>query len=222
MFSLCGFVTTGTTTLCKSTPTLVCVMRTTSPISSSLDAWQEWPCFMENYWMVSCLALDSLLGTFSSLTCTRVYFFHYLGFFIRPFYKMMLGKQISLKDMESVVRTHWCKIINWLKDGKWNETLPCCASAGQWILQLTQVDSGEWPHWAGPEVLYWRGQLWTGAHHSFPHSLKAQNIATEEGFFQHVVLLLYCNLPFQTYQVDLKPSGSDMVVTNENKNEYIE
>ena len=28
------------------------------------------------------------------------------GFFIRPFYKMMLGKQISLKDMESVVRSH--------------------------------------------------------------------------------------------------------------------
>lgn len=26
----------------------------------------------------------------------------------------------------------------------------------------------------------------------------------------------------QTYQVDLKPSGSDMVVTNENKKEYIE
>lgn len=30
----------------------------------------------------------------------------FLGFFIRPFYKMMLGKQISLKDMESVVRSH--------------------------------------------------------------------------------------------------------------------
>lgn len=28
-----------------------------------------------------------------------------LGFFIRPFYKMMLGKPIILKDMESVVRT---------------------------------------------------------------------------------------------------------------------
>lgn len=26
-----------------------------------------------------------------------------LGFFIRPFYKMMLGKQITLNDMESVV-----------------------------------------------------------------------------------------------------------------------
>lgn len=26
----------------------------------------------------------------------------------------------------------------------------------------------------------------------------------------------------QTYQVDLKPSGSDMVVTNDNKKEYIE
>lgn len=29
-------------------------------------------------------------------------------------------------------------------------------------------------------------------------------------------------LRIQTYQVDLKPSGSDMVVTNDNKKEYIE
>lgn len=29
-------------------------------------------------------------------------------------------------------------------------------------------------------------------------------------------------LILQTYQVDLKPSGSDMVVTNDNKKEYIE
>ena len=38
------------------------------------------------------------------------------GFFIRPFYKMMLGKQISLKDMESVVRAHCYllfKILFW-------------------------------------------------------------------------------------------------------------
>lgn len=28
------------------------------------------------------------------------------GFFIRPFYKMMLGKPITLKDMESVVSPH--------------------------------------------------------------------------------------------------------------------
>lgn len=47
-------------------------------------------------------------------------------------------------------------------------------------------------------------------------------ISPSSRFSQHVVLLLYSNLPFQTYQVDLKPSGSDMVVTNENKNEYIE
>lgn len=32
-------------------------------------------------------------------------------------------------------------------------------------------------------------------------------------------LFLSC---IQTYQVDLKPSGSDMVVTNDNKKEYIE
>lgn len=46
---------------------------------------------------------------------------------------------------------------------------PCCIFAGQWILQLSQVDSGERPHWAGPEVLHWWGQLWTGVH---PHSLQ--------------------------------------------------
>lgn len=35
----------------------------------------------------------------------------------------------------------------------------------------------------------------------------------------NIYLFLSC---IQTYQVDLKPSGSDMVVTNENKKEYIE
>lgn len=35
-------------------------------------------------------------------------------------------------------------------------------------------------------------------------------------------LYIYCVFLHQTYQVDLKPSGSDMVVTNENKKEYIE
>lgn len=41
-----------------------------------------------------------------------VFFFLFfsLGFFIRPFYKMMLGKQISLKDMESVVRSNFLKL----------------------------------------------------------------------------------------------------------------
>lgn len=34
--------------------------------------------------------------------------------------------------------------------------------------------------------------------------------------------LFYLDFHSQTYQVDLKPSGSDMVVTNENKKEYIE
>lgn len=34
---------------------------------------------------------------------TNPRFHHILGFFIRPFYKMMLGKQITLNDMESVV-----------------------------------------------------------------------------------------------------------------------
>uniref|UniRef100_A0A672YY76 E3 ubiquitin-protein ligase n=1 Tax=Sphaeramia orbicularis TaxID=375764 RepID=A0A672YY76_9TELE len=67
------------------------------------------------------------------------------GFFIRPFYKMMLGKQISLKDMESVVRL----------------------------------------------------------------TLDLRFCIDEDNFGQ-------------TYQVDLKPSGSDMVVTNENKKEYID
>ena len=42
------------------------------------------------------------------------------GFFIRPFYKMMLGKQIELKDMESV-DTEYYKSLLWIKENDPNE-----------------------------------------------------------------------------------------------------
>ncbi|KAE8284975.1 E3 ubiquitin-protein ligase NEDD4-like [Larimichthys crocea] len=78
------------------------------------------------------------------------------GFFIRPFYKMMLGKQISLKDMESV-------------DSEYYNSL-------KWILE------------------------------NDPTELDLRFCIDEDNFGQ----------------VDLKPSGSDLVVTNENKKEYID
>ncbi|XP_053304154.1 E3 ubiquitin-protein ligase NEDD4-like isoform X4 [Spea bombifrons] len=81
------------------------------------------------------------------------------GFFIRPFYKMMLGKQITLKDMESV-------------DSEYYNSL-------KWILE------------------------------NDPTELDLMFCIDEENFGQ-------------TYQVDLKPNGSDLVVTNENKREYID
>uniref|UniRef100_A0A3B1KHZ1 HECT-type E3 ubiquitin transferase n=1 Tax=Astyanax mexicanus TaxID=7994 RepID=A0A3B1KHZ1_ASTMX len=81
------------------------------------------------------------------------------GFFIRPFYKMMLGKQISLNDMESV-------------DSEYYNSL-------KWILENDPMD------------------------------LDLRFCIDEDNFGQ-------------TYQVDLKPSGSDMVVTNDNKKEYID
>ncbi|XP_067840029.1 E3 ubiquitin-protein ligase NEDD4-like isoform X5 [Heptranchias perlo] len=81
------------------------------------------------------------------------------GFFIRPFYKMMLGKSITLKDMESV-------------DGEYFNSL-------RWILE------------------------------NDPTELDLRFCIDEENFGQ-------------TYQVDLKASGSEMVVTNENKREYID
>uniref|UniRef100_A0A8C6T530 E3 ubiquitin-protein ligase n=1 Tax=Neogobius melanostomus TaxID=47308 RepID=A0A8C6T530_9GOBI len=81
------------------------------------------------------------------------------GFFIRPFYKMMLGKQISLKDMESV-------------DSEYYNSL-------KWILE------------------------------NDPTELDLRFCIDEDNFGQ-------------TYQVDLKPNGSDMVVTNDNKKEYID
>lgn len=130
-------------------------MRTTSPTSSSLGAWQEWLCFMENYWMVSCLVLDSLLGTFSSLSCTRfeLGFFHYLGFFIRPFYKMMLGKQISLKDMESVVRTQPCSYKLTKRSGNTEALI----KAGEWsfthlLVRYVCRTVNITTHWSG----FWR------------------------------------------------------------------
>ncbi|XP_040193579.1 E3 ubiquitin-protein ligase NEDD4-like isoform X11 [Rana temporaria] len=81
------------------------------------------------------------------------------GFFIRPFYKMMLGKQITLKDMESV-------------DSEYYNSL-------KWILE------------------------------NDPTELDLRFCIDEDNFGQ-------------TYQVDLKPNGSEMVVTNENKREYID
>uniref|UniRef100_A0A8C7ILV3 HECT-type E3 ubiquitin transferase n=1 Tax=Oncorhynchus kisutch TaxID=8019 RepID=A0A8C7ILV3_ONCKI len=81
------------------------------------------------------------------------------GFFIRPFYKMMLGKQITLKDMESV-------------DSEYYNSL-------KWILE------------------------------NDPTELDLRFCIDEDNFGQ-------------TYQVDLKPSGGDMVVTNHNKMEYID
>uniref|UniRef100_A0A8C0YML5 HECT-type E3 ubiquitin transferase n=1 Tax=Cyprinus carpio carpio TaxID=630221 RepID=A0A8C0YML5_CYPCA len=81
------------------------------------------------------------------------------GFFIRPFYKMMLGKQITLNDMESV-------------DSEYYNSL-------KWILE------------------------------NDPTELDLRFCIDEDNFGQ-------------TYQVDLKPSGSDMVITNDNKKEYID
>ncbi|XP_060791314.1 E3 ubiquitin-protein ligase NEDD4-like isoform X1 [Neoarius graeffei] len=81
------------------------------------------------------------------------------GFFIRPFYKMMLGKPITLNDMESV-------------DSEYYNSL-------KWILE------------------------------NDPTELDLRFCIDEDNFGQ-------------TYQVDLKPSGSDMVVTNDNKKEYID
>ncbi|XP_075389309.1 E3 ubiquitin-protein ligase NEDD4-like isoform X2 [Tenrec ecaudatus] len=81
------------------------------------------------------------------------------GFFIRPFYKMMLGKQITLNDMESV-------------DSEYYNSL-------KWILE------------------------------NDPTELDLMFCIDEENFGQ-------------TYQVDLKPNGSEIMVTNENKKEYID
>ncbi|XP_056371626.1 E3 ubiquitin-protein ligase NEDD4-like, partial [Oenanthe melanoleuca] len=81
------------------------------------------------------------------------------GFFIRPFYKMMLGKPITLKDMESV-------------DSEYYNSL-------KWILE------------------------------NDPTELDLTFCIDEENFGQ-------------TYQVDLKPNGSEIMVTNENKREYID
>ncbi|XP_026571156.1 E3 ubiquitin-protein ligase NEDD4-like isoform X3 [Pseudonaja textilis] len=81
------------------------------------------------------------------------------GFFIRPFYKMMLGKPITLNDMESV-------------DSEYYNSL-------KWILE------------------------------NDPTELDLMFCIDEENFGQ-------------TYQVDLKPNGSEIMVTNENKREYID
>ncbi|XP_061409887.1 E3 ubiquitin-protein ligase NEDD4-like isoform X3 [Lethenteron reissneri] len=81
------------------------------------------------------------------------------GFFIRPFYKMMLQKPITLNDMESVDSEYYNSLM--------------------WILENDPAD------------------------------LDLRFCIDEEMFGQ-------------THLVELKPNGSDILVTNENKKEYIE
>uniref|UniRef100_UPI00358E39BE E3 ubiquitin-protein ligase NEDD4-like isoform X2 n=1 Tax=Myxine glutinosa TaxID=7769 RepID=UPI00358E39BE len=81
------------------------------------------------------------------------------GFFIRPFYKMMLQKTIVLKDMESV-------------DGEYYNSL-------MWILENDPTDLD-------------------------------LRFCTDEDLFG------------QTHQIELKPNGSEVVVVDENKREYID
>lgn len=40
---------------------------------------------------------------------------NFVAFFIRPFYKMMLGKNIDLKDMESVDSEYYNSLL-WIKE----------------------------------------------------------------------------------------------------------
>uniref|UniRef100_A0A8C4NBE9 HECT-type E3 ubiquitin transferase n=1 Tax=Eptatretus burgeri TaxID=7764 RepID=A0A8C4NBE9_EPTBU len=81
------------------------------------------------------------------------------GFFIRPFYKMMLQKTIVLKDMESV-------------DGEYYNSL-------MWILENDPTDLD-------------------------------LRFCIDEDLFG------------QTHQIELKPNGSEVVVVDENKREYID
>jgi len=81
-----------------------------------------------------------------------------VGFFIRPFYKMMLEKPIELKDMESV-DTEYFNSLMWIKDND-------------------------------------------------PSELDLNFAVDEESFGK-------------TIQRELKPNGTNIPVTNENKHDYI-
>ena len=55
------------------------------------------------------------------LTCVIIYIeFPQDGFFIPPFYKMMLGKEIVLEDMETVDAEYFNSLL-WIKENDPNE-----------------------------------------------------------------------------------------------------
>lgn len=156
-----------TTILCRSTPTQVYVMKITCPTSNSLAVWQAWPCIMENCWMV-CAVLTKILLYVVLFLWIKVFCVFFEAFFIRPFYKMMLQKPITLQDMESVVSELFsCKLINihvWA-GGKYSFLL--VLFSGQWIFQFPDVDFGEWSNRLGFEVYRWWRALWTGVFSGF-------------------------------------------------------
>ena len=120
-----------TTTHCKLIPTPACARKTITRCSTSSAASPAWLFSTGNYWMVRgahrfvtfptrtfvlCCACVCGAHTSNFVVCHHstaslfgivihfVFILHtHTAFFIRPFYKMMLGKPITLRDMESVV-----------------------------------------------------------------------------------------------------------------------
>lgn len=90
-----------TTILCRSIPTQAYVTKITCPTSNSSAVWPAWPCTTGNCWMVRAVLDHVPLKRVQ--TFKRAFFASFEAFFIRPFYKMMLQKPITLQDMESVV-----------------------------------------------------------------------------------------------------------------------
>ncbi|UYV68273.1 NEDD4 [Cordylochernes scorpioides] len=125
-----------TTTRSKSTQSQAFAMRSISPTSSSLGGLLGWPSIMASCLMVSplqdlfCL-FDHLIykphsiihqargSEISGLVPNSHYVLNPLlcipAFFIRPFYKMMLGKSIVLKDMESVDSEYYNSLL-WIME----------------------------------------------------------------------------------------------------------
>ena len=71
---------------------------------------------MENYWTVKIIIIRFFTAQPVHLRCRHVKHLTFLvAFFIRPFYKMMLGKPIDIKDMESVDSEYY-KSLLWIKE----------------------------------------------------------------------------------------------------------
>lgn len=136
---------------------------------------------------------------------------------------MMLQKPIALQDMESVVSAPAAAALDkhHRSSSAWTSSLTfvCC------FIRTANIST--------PSSGFWRTtrQIWTWGSPLMKISLDRSVCMDcfQPGPNDHVTwcdyLVLSANashLPFQTHQHELKPGGSEIIVTNDNKKEYIQ
>ena len=142
------------TTLFRSVLSQGRTMRTTWTTSDSLDASVAWPSTTTDWLMVSVWEEREREREFDNIEPFSA------AFFIRPFYKMMLKKPVTLDDMQSVVST---SIDTYMYISHVTLSILCLATpTGCWAVEQFLLHPREWSRTSLSQLQCQQDSLWRG------------------------------------------------------------